>query len=134
MPGAITNAQLNPEQSWMDFHPNQDVSIYRDAINKGYVYGGGDNWTGGGTPQNAFEQKAANGGVPGGTFHGGAAVTKFGRLGQGWHGDHDHKTGLFRGVLCRQCNLGLGHFKDNIKVMYEAVRYLEQHKAFAKLL
>lgn len=75
MPGAITNAQLNPEQSWMDFHPNQDVSIYRDAINKGYVYGGGDNWTGGGTPQNAFEQKAANGGVPGGTFHGGAAVT-----------------------------------------------------------
>ena len=66
--------------------------------------------------------------------HGGAVVGKEGRLGQGWHGDHDHKTGLFRGVLCRQCNLGLGHFRDSIKVMYEAVRYLEKHKAFAKLL
>lgn len=45
-----------------------------------------------------------------------------------WHGDHDHKTGLFRGVLCRQCNLGLGHFKDKVKVLRAAIYYLEAHE------
>ena len=44
-----------------------------------------------------------------------------------WHGDHDHKTGAFRGVLCRKCNIGLGHFKDNVKFLREAIYYLESH-------
>lgn len=26
--------------------------------------------------------------------------------------DHDHKTGKFRGLLCRNCNMGMG-FIDN---------------------
>lgn len=38
--------------------------------------------------------------------------------------DHDHTTGLFRGWLCRQCNQGLGHFKDSPKRLTQAIEYL----------
>src|SRR5271157_999939 len=31
----------------------------------------------------------------------------------GWHADHNHETGKFRGILCQNCNKGLGHFQDN---------------------
>lgn len=40
--------------------------------------------------------------------------------------DHCHKTGQIRGLLCQGCNLGLGHFKDNIKILEQAIKYLEQ--------
>ncbi len=39
--------------------------------------------------------------------------------------DHDHITGRIRGLLCRECNLGLGHFKDNIEVLAKAINYLK---------
>jgi hypothetical protein len=38
--------------------------------------------------------------------------------------DHCHRTGLLRGVLCRQCNLGLGFFRDQIDFLERAVKYL----------
>lgn len=41
------------------------------------------------------------------------------------HIDHSHDNGLVRGLLCRQCNLGLGFFKDNTKVMEKAIEYIE---------
>lgn len=40
------------------------------------------------------------------------------------HIDHDHKTGLVRGLLCRGCNHGLGGFKDNLASLAEAFQYL----------
>lgn len=38
--------------------------------------------------------------------------------------DHDHETGEIRGLLCYQCNVGLGNFKDNKSILENAVRYL----------
>ena len=41
--------------------------------------------------------------------------------------DHDHKTGKFRGVLCAACNMGLGMFKDDTRILALAIDYLEKH-------
>lgn len=38
--------------------------------------------------------------------------------------DHNHETGEFRGVLCKQCNRALGMFKDNTTVLKNALEYL----------
>jgi hypothetical protein len=40
--------------------------------------------------------------------------------------DHNHKTGEIRGLLCNNCNNGLGRFKDNKVLLSEAIKYLEQ--------
>ena len=42
--------------------------------------------------------------------------------------DHCHETKKIRGVLCHNCNTALGLFKDNVKVMQNAIQYLEQSK------
>jgi hypothetical protein len=38
--------------------------------------------------------------------------------------DHDHKIGKVRGLLCDQCNKGLGHFKDSKETLLKAIKYL----------
>lgn len=40
--------------------------------------------------------------------------------------DHCHLTGKVRGLLCYNCNMGLGRFKDNINYLKEAILYLER--------
>jgi len=40
--------------------------------------------------------------------------------------DHDHKTGELRGLLCHQCNVGIGNFKDSIDRMLNAILYLSR--------
>lgn len=41
--------------------------------------------------------------------------------------DHDHTTGYIRGLLCHNCNFGIGHFKDSPSLLEEAARYLREH-------
>jgi len=39
--------------------------------------------------------------------------------------DHDHATGVCRGLLCRTCNLGLGAFQDSEELLVRARLYLK---------
>lgn len=41
--------------------------------------------------------------------------------------DHNHGTGKIRGLLCDNCNKGLGCFQDSVKFLQEAITYLEEN-------
>lgn len=44
------------------------------------------------------------------------------------HVDHCHITQKVRGLLCSECNLGLGKFKDDPELLKEALEYLNATK------
>lgn len=39
--------------------------------------------------------------------------------------DHCHASNSIRGILCKDCNSGLGYFRDKVENLRQAVRYLE---------
>jgi hypothetical protein len=43
--------------------------------------------------------------------------------------DHNHNTGVIRGLLCYQCNLMLGNSKDCIDILSSAIIYLRDNGA-----
>lgn len=42
------------------------------------------------------------------------------------HVDHDHKTGMIRGLLCSQCNTILGLASENPTVLHGLIKYLDR--------
>lgn len=39
--------------------------------------------------------------------------------------DHDHKTGIVRGLLCAKCNYAIGNLSDSVNLLKSAIHYLE---------
>jgi Recombination endonuclease VII len=50
------------------------------------------------------------------------------RLMENPHVDHDHETDQIRDLLCRECNSGLGFFKDDVLILESALAYLRKWK------
>lgn len=48
-------------------------------------------------------------------------------IGVNTHTDHCHNSNKVRGLLCGNCNRGLGSFKDNTGYLMEAIKYLQSH-------
>lgn len=38
--------------------------------------------------------------------------------------DHDHDTGIVRGLLCSNCNVGIGMFQHNTVIIKSAMSYI----------
>lgn len=46
--------------------------------------------------------------------------------------DHNHHTGIVRGLLCKMCNTGLGMLGDNPVIVKAALDYLESEGHYSK--
>jgi len=44
--------------------------------------------------------------------------------------DHNHVTKKVRGLLCNNCNRGIGHLKDSIKNIESAIKYLKKNGTY----
>ena len=42
--------------------------------------------------------------------------------------DHCHDTGMIRGLLCGNCNSGIGNLRDDISLLKKAIEYLESYE------
>jgi hypothetical protein len=43
--------------------------------------------------------------------------------------DHNHTTGKIRGLLCSDCNTGIGKLKEDLNVLQRAIDYLKKHSS-----
>ena len=41
--------------------------------------------------------------------------------------DHDHKTGEVRGLLCNRCNFALGFINDDMNLIENSIKYIEEY-------
>lgn len=59
--------------------------------------------------------------------NGGCAVCHAPPNGKYLHVDHDHRTGMVRGLLCQRCNMALGLLEHDSERLFSASRYLLAH-------
>jgi hypothetical protein len=45
------------------------------------------------------------------------------------HIDHDHATGVIRGLLCTNCNRALGHGQDDPEILRKLADYVENRRS-----
>jgi hypothetical protein len=50
-----------------------------------------------------------------------------------WHIDHDHVSGQFRGLLCNNCNRGIGYFGDDPDIIRAAADYVAEPQPTVRL-
>lgn len=48
--------------------------------------------------------------------------------------DHDHSTGIVRGLLCGRCNSAIGYFDEDVKRLRRAAVYIEAGRREARLV
>lgn len=47
---------------------------------------------------------------------------------RGWQTDHNHSTGMVRGILCLTCNIIVGHVENGWPILVPAIEeYLKKH-------
>lgn len=46
---------------------------------------------------------------------------------QNCHVDHCHNTNVVRGLLCNNCNTGIGMLQDSLDILKAAINYLEKY-------
>jgi len=46
--------------------------------------------------------------------------------------DHNHGTNEIRGLLCYKCNIGLGQYNDDLKLILKAFNYLNKNENSGK--
>lgn len=46
--------------------------------------------------------------------------------------DHNHLTGQVRGLLCPNCNTGIGNLRDNTEMLEKAIKYLNSWKVLTE--
>ena len=45
---------------------------------------------------------------------------------KGWHIDHDHESGMVRGLLCHSCNTALGLLNEDPERMSALITYIKR--------
>jgi len=51
-----------------------------------------------------------------------------GGRGELWHIDHCHVTNRVRGLLCHNCNVGIGNFHDDPQLLLAAAKYIQESR------
>jgi uncharacterized protein (DUF924 family) len=93
-------------RNWRETHPNATVNSDRKRRF-------------GMTPDEYAQRLAAQNGV--------CAVCEGNRSTKALGVDHDHKTGLARGLLCSNCNSALGLMDDNATLIRKLAEYRETY-------